>query len=137
MALATESACAHSSPIATLRFAPFGDMISAMSGGPSEVTTRSWRESAGQLAAVSLALVLVVVTFETGRHSAHHLDDDDATACVVAAVAGHLSIVEAPTVTPPVIEVVSFVVPDAVPSDSLTRPPEVHRGRAPPLLLSA
>jgi len=115
----------------------FGDMIPAMSEGPSRVTTRSWQESAGRLAVLWLVFVLTVVTFETGRHSAHHLDDDDAAACVVAAVTGELSIVEAPPVTPMVFEVVGFVVPDAVPSDSPTRPPAVHRGRAPPLSLSA
>ncbi len=98
---------------------------------------RVWRESAGQLAALSLALVLAVVTFETGRHSVHHLGDDDAAACVVAALTGQLSIVEAPPVTPPVLEVVSFVTPDAAPSDSHAGPLDIDRGRAPPLSLSA
>jgi hypothetical protein len=112
-------------------------MIRAMLERSFRDAMRMWRESAGQIAALSLVLVLAVVTFETGRHSVHHLDDDDAAMCVVAAVTGELSIVEAPPVTPPVLEVVSFVTPDAAPSDSHARPLDVHRGRAPPLSLSA
>jgi len=112
-------------------------MIRAMLEGSFRDAMRVWRESAGQLAALSLALVLAVVTFETGRHSVHHLDDDDAAACVVACVASDLSIVEAPPVIPVALNVVRFVAPDFALCDPSTRPPSTHQGRAPPLLLSA
>jgi hypothetical protein len=112
-------------------------MIRAMPKQSVLDAMRVWRESAGQLAALSLALVLAVVTFETGRHSVHHLDDNDAAACVVACVASDLSIVEAPAVIPVVLKVVRFVAPDLAPCDPSPRPPSTHQGRAPPLLLSA
>jgi hypothetical protein len=89
------------------------------------------------LVVLSLALVLVVVTFETGLHSVHHLDDDDAAACIVASVDNHLSIVEAPPVIPVVIEVVRYVAPDFPHFELFARPPDAHRGRAPPPLPSA
>jgi len=88
--------------------------------------------------AVWLVVVLAGTAFETGRHSVHHLDEDDLAACVVACAVTNVPVAEAPPVTPaPVPDVVRFVTSDGgLPAPSID-PLDVHEGRGPPRLLSA
>jgi len=85
-----------------------------------------------------LVLLLAVATFETGRHSVHHLDDDDLAACVVACAATNVPVAEAPPVNvAAVADVVRALTIDVgLPAPS-SRALDVHEGRGPPPLLSA
>jgi len=85
-----------------------------------------------------LVLLLAAATFETGRHSVHHLDDDDLAACIVACAAANVPVAEAPSVTAaPVADVTCVLTIDAgLPAPS-TRALDVPEGRGPPPQLSA
>jgi len=88
--------------------------------------------------AVWLVVVLAGTAFETGRHSVHHLDEDDLAACVVACAVTNVPVAEAPPVTPaPVPDVVRFVTSDGGLPTPSAHPLDVHEGRGPPRLLSA
>ena len=86
---------------------------------------------------VSLVLLLAAATFETGRHSVHHLDDEDLAACVVACAASNVPIDEAPVVSAPVVDVVHPLPIDVAPPATVPRSLDVPEGRGPPLQLSA
>jgi hypothetical protein len=82
---------------------------------------------------VTLALVLLVFTFETARHSVHHLGGDQTKHCVVASAATHLSGLGVASISldDPVLRVdgwIPEVGPSVWPAGSL-RP---VTGRAPP-----
>jgi hypothetical protein len=115
-----------------------GDMIPAMSHAPFRAQLRFRRVSFGRLACLWLVLVLVLLAFETGHHSVHHLSDDATAACVMASAVGHAPAVEAPPVAiVPVAQAVGSVAADAPLLGPSTRPVGVHQGRAPPPSLSA
>jgi hypothetical protein len=81
-----------------------------------------------------LTILLLVLTFEAGLHSAHHVGElDQSAACVVAMATAHLvgSPVDAVTVDPvaaPLLHATLSAPPVRVP---LHRPTS-HKGRAPP-----
>ncbi len=82
---------------------------------------------------VALALLLGIVVVEQGVHSVHHLGAREASACAVAAAAGHLTVAldaGAPVLPGPVLAV------RAVAEHASTRPLRVSLGpvpaRAPP-----
>jgi len=91
-----------------------------------------------QLAFVWLAVILAILTFETGRHSVHHVDENEAATCAIASTAGHIPVVGAPAVVAtPITWTVGWMVVDRTPPAPSTRPLGLDRERAPPLSLSA
>jgi len=111
-----------------------------MRAAVSGTTVWSCRTSDWQrLIAAWLVALLAVVTFETGRHSVHHIDDDDdLAACVVACAATNVPVAEAPPVTvAPVPDVVGFLTIDGGLPTPSPHPLGVHEGRGPPRSLSA
>lgn len=115
-------------------------MIRTMHAAASTRHVRASRTSDWwRLIAVWLAVVLAGAAFETGRHSVHHIDDDDdLAACVVACTATNVPVAEAPPVTvAPVPDVVRVVAIDGGLPTPSTHPLDVHEGRGPPRLLSA
>lgn len=110
-------------------------MHAALSG----IDVRSCRTSEWpRLIAAWLVVLLAVATFETGRHSVHHLDDDDLAACVVACAVTNIPVAEAPAVTvAPIPDIVQLLTIDGGLPTPSTRPLDVHEGRGPPRLLSA
>jgi hypothetical protein len=117
-----------------------GAMIRGMRAAAWGTNVRSCRTSEWkrQIAAW-LVILLALVTFETGRHSVHHIDDDDdLAACVVACAATNVPVAEAPPVTvAPVPDVVRFLAIDGGLPTPSTHPLDVREGRGPPRLLSA
>ncbi len=90
------------------------------------------RRSPRRAAALTLAVLLAMLAFETGLHSVHHLGDPEA-GCVLAATSAHLAAVAAPTVdvVPAPLaasESLAVAASSALP-DRQFRPDE---GRAPP-----
>jgi hypothetical protein len=110
-----------------------------MRAAVSGISVRSRRTFEWQrLIAAWLVLLLAFATFETARHSVHHLDDDDLAACIVACAGTNVPIAEVPpVVVTPVADVVQSLPIDRAPSAVVTRPPDVPEGRGPPLSLSA
>lgn len=117
-----------------------GVMIRAMHAAASARHVRSCRTSDWwRVIAVWLVIILAGAAFETGRHSVHHIDDDDdLAACLVACAATNVPVAEAPPVTTaPVPEVVRFLTSDGELPMLSTAPLDAHEGRGPPRLLSA
>ena len=116
-----------------------GAMIRAMHAAASARHVRSCRTSDWwRVIAVWLVVILAGAAFETGRHSVHHLDDDDLASCVVACAVTNVPVAEAPPVTTaPVPEVVRFLTSDGGLPTLSTQPFDAHEGRGPPRLLSA
>lgn len=80
----------------------------------------------------ALALLLVLLAFETGLHSVHHLAEPGRP-CVVAAASAHVAgtVLEAVTVGVPGAPTgMSALLP--APSAPASRPPAPALGRAPP-----
>jgi hypothetical protein len=118
--------------------ASVGAIIPAMTVPATEVSVRSWRSFVCHILIAWLVVIAVIATFESGLHSVHHIDDEDITTCVIASGTTHVPAAEAPpVVSAPVADIVHFEVIDLAPSEPSTRPRDVHRGRAPPLPLSA
>jgi len=87
---------------------------------------------------VWLAVILAILTFETGRHSVHHLDDSEAATCAIASTAGNISVVGAPAVVAtPIACTVGWVVVDRTPPVRSILALGLDHERAPPLALSA
>ena len=113
-------------------------MLRAMAEMPLRAEARSLPACGRRLAFVWLAVVLAILTFETGRHSVHHLDDDEAAACAVASTVGHSPLVDAPpVVVAPFTCAVASVVVDRTPLAPSARPLGLDHERAPPRSLSA
>jgi len=109
-----------------------------MAETPPQVGPRSLPVFCRQVAFVWFAILLAVLTFETGRHSVHHLDDDEAATCAIACIAEDTPVVGAPpVVTTPITCAICRVVVDRTPPAPSTRPLGVDHERAPPLTLSA
>jgi hypothetical protein len=86
--------------------------------------------------ALALAVVLPLLGFEVGRHSVHHLDDQQkASQCVVASATTHLNgtPVDAPK---PVAPIEYAPLPAPAPPDLAAphRSLAPHEGRAPPIV---
>jgi len=88
--------------------------------------------------AVSLVLVLSLLTFETGLHSVHHLGhlNEPEKGCVFASARAHVELVGSDAVMPPLLSLTPVAV--VVESEPVRRPVRVRslpQERAPPLAL--
>jgi hypothetical protein len=87
--------------------------------------------------ALGLAFMLLVLGFETGLHSTHHLGESArAPECAVAAATAHLTggSVERVSVDPLIVP--SYPVPSERPVQVPRRRPASHEGRAPPAAIA-
>jgi MYXO-CTERM domain-containing protein len=84
------------------------------------------------VAIVSIAL-LVLVAFEAGYHSVHHLADQPDVRCVVASAAAHTAgvIVDAAAFEPPADATIAVMAAPAASAPLRPAPPDL--GRAPPI----
>ena len=105
---------------------------------PLRTEARSLPACCRRVVFVWLAVVLAILTFETGRHAAHHLDDDDAAACAVASATSHTpSLTSPPVVAAAITSTVAWVVVDCTPLAPAACSLGLVHERAPPPSLSA